>query len=190
MKRFVLPPMAGLFFVLVPFLSPFAEAADSRSEILSRIPQSHALELYRNRPVNELSKLIYLIDRFSEANATILYDGHQYRAALIAPLARLYLMRNYRGESARDWVRKRCYRSWKSGELIWGRVLYGQNFRPAHDILFEELDALDLLSEDLAAAQTTPEEIKSLQISGAGDAAGSSGVSAKIPAILPVPAKN
>ena len=190
MKPFALPPMAGLLFVLVPFLSPFAQAADTRSEILSRIPQSRALEQYRNRPVNELSKLIYLIDRFSEANATILYDGHQYRAALIAPLARLYLLKNYHGETARDWVRKRCYRSWRAGELIWGRVVYGQEFRPAHDILFEELDALDLLSEDLGADQAASKGMSSLHISGAGDAAGSSGVSAKIPAMLPVPAKN
>lgn len=114
---------------------------------LPQPPVSRAFQKYQKRPVSELSKLIYLVDRIGESNLAVVYDKNTYPSQLVMPIARWYLNTHYnKKDSAENWLSKWCYRTLGSGETVWVRYEDG-SLREARDILLQELDQLDSLCD-------------------------------------------
>lgn len=108
---------------------------------------SRALQRFQKRPVSELSKLIYLVDRLGETKVDVVYEKKSYSSQLVLPVARWYLTAHYnKKDSAENWLSKWCYRSLGSGETVWVKYQDG-SLREARDLLLEELDRLDSLCE-------------------------------------------
>lgn len=108
---------------------------------------SRALQRFQKRPVSELSKLIYLVDRLGETKVDVVYEKKSYSSQLVLPVARWYLNAHYnKKDSAENWLSKWCYRSLGSGETVWVKYQDG-SLREARDLLLEELDRLDSLCE-------------------------------------------
>ena len=104
--------------------------------------QSQAYKQFTSRPYSELSKIIYLIDRFGDAGIEILYDGHYYQARFAKQVARWFLFHRYKKETAEQWIQVWCHKSVFSGNLIWVK-LADKSMHPAREVLLEELKALD-----------------------------------------------
>lgn len=115
---------------------------------LALIKSGYAFAQFENRPVSELSKLLYLIDRLGERDVEIRYGSHSYRSKLISGIARWYLSRHYKKERAEDWLQKWCYRTLRSGNPVWIKLDDG-SLRSAKEVIKEELDHLGLLSGKL-----------------------------------------
>lgn len=104
--------------------------------------ESQAYHEFIKRSNSEHSKLLYLIDRFGDANVEIVYDGHYYSAPFVARVARWFISRNYRKEPAEKWLMRWCNTSIVTGNLIWVKLPTGK-FRLAREVLLDELRALD-----------------------------------------------
>ncbi|HTL47686.1 MAG TPA: hypothetical protein VL688_06450 [Verrucomicrobiae bacterium] len=154
----------GVTLLCIPLLfsGPVVAAESSSDGAFPALENTTAFEQYRRRPFTEESKILCLIDRFAVPSAEILYEGHYFKASFAARVVRLYLAANYKGESARSWILKKCYRSHQAGVIIWAKLPGSDNFRMAKDVLLEELDKLDLLTEDLRRIKATTAEIESL----------------------------
>jgi len=122
-------------------VSPGSPAAASRQAFPS-VEQSAAYQQYVKRPKSELSKLIYLMDRFRDSKVQAIYDGNPYDATEAANLTHKYLARNYKkDQSAEHWVKIHSYSSLPAGNIIYIQFSNGQK-RPARDVLLEELKTL------------------------------------------------
>ncbi len=108
---------------------------------LGAIQESAAFKQYQMRSKTDLSKLIYLLDRFNAPGVEIKLDGNIYSTDKAFPYSKGYLSKNYKKEKAEDWIRKHCYRSGEKNEVIYMRVGSG-DFRPVRDVLIEELQNL------------------------------------------------
>ncbi len=127
------------FFVILFLISAvFPALAHAELEPLT---QSAAFKRYQARPASELSKLIYLLDRFNVPGIEIKIDGNIYPAEVAFPFAKFYLALNYRKERAEVWIQKHCYRSPFTNVIMLGR-LPGEAFRPGRDMLFDGLKEL------------------------------------------------
>lgn len=116
----------------VPSAYAFGPAADS-----------NAFKQYQKRPKNDLSKLIYLLDRYNAPGVQIRISGNLYDSAQAFPYSKGYLAKNYKtGENAEAWLRKHCYRSLSTNDIIYMRV-DGGDFRPARDVLIDELKSIE-----------------------------------------------
>lgn len=116
-------------------------------QIPGPMPQSRALQRFQNRPVSELSKLLYLVDRLGETDVQIVYEKNTYYSKLVLPVARWYLSQHYdKKDSAEAWLSKWCYRSLGSGEPVLVKYKDG-SLRSARDLLLEELDQLDSICD-------------------------------------------
>lgn len=113
--------------------------------------ESRAYQRYQQRNANELSRLIYLMDRFNFQGMEIKIDGAVYQAPSCLPYAKAYLALYYRGEKAEDWIQKHCYRSPFTNDVMLGR-LPGEKFRPGRDLLLEELARLRAFESGKPAA--------------------------------------
>jgi len=129
------------------------------------LQESQSYKEFKKRPLSEHSKLIYLIDRFGDADIEIVYDGHYFSAPFVARVTRWFLSRHYKRESAEKWVMRWCNTS-ISGNLIWVKLPDG-HFRLSREILLSELKALDeAIAEDFKKTQTSlKEEIASANLS-------------------------
>lgn len=117
-------------------------AASSFNPKLLPLEESQAFRQYLARPVTDLSKLIFLIDRFKEADIQIRYGGIYFAPSFAARVARWFLAKYYQGETPREWIMKWCDTAIGSGELIWVRDAEG-NFKLSREVLFEELEKLE-----------------------------------------------
>ena len=118
--------------------------------------ESGAYQQFKLRPVSDLSRLIFLIDRFSDTGVEILYDGSYYKAKFAARIALWFLSTHYKKETPEQWIMRWCNVSVPANNLIWVK-LPGGKVRLAREVLMEELKALDrALAED---AQTTDSQI-------------------------------
>ena len=115
------------------------------------LKESAAYQQYRSRPVSELSKLIYLIDRFADTDIQILHDSHYFDAKFAGHVARWFLSRHYRGETTSQWILRWCNASVPAGNLIWVKLPAGQ-FKLAREILLGELRDLETLAAETPAA--------------------------------------
>jgi hypothetical protein len=151
-------PLPVLLIILIlsspaPALSQ--DAAGGEFSLLSKT-ESRAFQHFQSRPVSELSKLLYLVDRLGEKEVEIIYEKKSYPSHFVRPVARWYVSQHYnKKDSAKDWLSKWCYRSIGSGEPVWVKNQNG-SLRAARDILLEELGHLDSLFNP---AGTSPEKI-------------------------------
>ncbi len=114
---------------------------DPQLEVLK---DSKAYQVYKSRTdsSSELTKLIYLIDRFQKANMTIIYDGIEYKPDFVARMARWFLPSHYHNESAEKWIMVWCNKSYSFRQLIWVKDSK-EHCKLAREILLEELKRLD-----------------------------------------------
>ncbi len=115
--------------------------AASTAWAMEPLQESAAYQKYQNRPANELSKLIFLLDRFNTENTEIRIDGNVYKAEKAFPYGKSYLAQNYKQEKAEDWLRKHCYRTKGDNQIIYIRT-QGDDFKPFRDVLIDELSVL------------------------------------------------
>lgn len=123
-----------LFAVI--FLS-FASIAGAFEPALPALTESQAYKLYTRQPKSELSKLLYLMNRFKEGNLQVVYNGQHYASDEAFRIARDFLRKNYKKESAEYWIKKYCTRTDK-GSVILFKDAKNQT-RPAADAAMEEL---------------------------------------------------
>ena len=89
----------------------------------------------------ELSKLIYLLDRFNTPDIEIKVDGNTYRSEFAFPFAKAFLAVYYKKEKADTWIQKYCYRSPFSNEVMLG-CMKDKECVPGRDLLLNELELL------------------------------------------------
>ena len=129
------------FFLLSGLASffTFPASADSLSPEL----QSKAYERYLQRSPSELSKLIYLLERYKDTDIKVIYDGNEYDALEGANYAKRYLAQHYnKKENAEKWLKIHAYRSTPAGNVIYFKFSDGQR-RPMLDVLLEELRLIE-----------------------------------------------
>lgn len=112
---------------------------------LPPIQESFAFKQYAFRKPNELSKILYLLDRFKNADYRVLYNGMEYDAVTALKYARQYVSRNYRQENALAWIRSNAYRSNPEASIIYLK-LPDLTTRELRDVLLEELRELEELA--------------------------------------------
>ncbi len=115
------------------------------AESMPSIEKSEAFQRYSRRPTTELSKLIFLIDRYKNSELKVMYDGHEYTAVESAGYAKTFLSKNYKKGAADYWVKNHCYRTEPAGNIIYVKFSDGSK-RPLKDILLEDLGRLQKLS--------------------------------------------
>lgn len=116
------------------------------AQSLGPVQSSNAYKQYQNRSSSELSKLIFLLDRFNAPGVEMRIEGNVYTSDKAFPYSKGYLAKNYKKEKAEDWIRQHCYRSTGNNEIIYMRV-DGGDFKPARDVLIEELKGLESLKK-------------------------------------------
>lgn len=108
---------------------------------LTAIEDSQAFQRYSVRRKSELSKLLYLMDRFRGTGFKVIYDGLEYDSEQAAQESRKFIAKNYKQEPAVDWIRNYAYRSNPGGNVIQVKTPQGE-IRTLRDVLIEELEAL------------------------------------------------
>ena len=109
---------------------------------------SPAFKHYKQRSKNEISKLLYLLERFHNTEFKVIYDGTTYDANTAIDLSRAYITQNYHGEKALSWIRINANRSTPKGAVIYMTFPNGKK-RPLRDVLIEELAALEKIYQPL-----------------------------------------
>lgn len=137
-------PLAVLL-VMMSFLA-FPSPAHAFKDGLPPLKDSAAFREYRKRPPNDLSKLIYLIDRFKEANIEIVYDGLYFRPGFASNVAKWFLAKQYAGQTPEQWIRQWCDVTIPKGIPIYVKGSDGE-FRPSRKVLMDELDSLEKACE-------------------------------------------
>lgn len=131
--------MRKMFLFVAIFLS-LASMAGAFEPALPALTESQAYKLYTRQPKSELSKLLYLMNRFKEGEIQVVYNGQHYESEEAFRLARDFLRKNYKKESAEYWIKKYCTRTDKGSVILFKDA---QNkTRPAADAAMEELQAL------------------------------------------------
>ena len=115
--------------------------ADAAFAGLPPIEESRAFQKYKKRVKTELSRLIYLLDRFNTSDIEIKIDGNTYRSELAFPFAKAFLAVYYKKEKAELWIQKYCYRSPFTNEIMLGCVK-DEKCIPGRDLLLNELEVL------------------------------------------------
>lgn len=158
--------LSALLFFPVIFPAPVQAAEKSKSGQLQPcdfppLLESKAYQQFKSRPVSELSKLIYLIDRFGGTKIEIVYNGNYYKPAFVASLAKFFLTQNYHKEKINEWIMKWCNVSIPSGNLIWVRFPDGK-FKLARDVLKAETAELEGVIKSQETAKTS-DDVKAKQ---------------------------
>ncbi len=108
---------------------------------LPAMSDSQAYKLYARQPKSELSKLLYLMNRFKEGRVGVIYNGQHYKSEEAFRIARDFLRKNYKKESAEFWIKKYCTRTDKGGVILFKDA--NNDTRPAAEAAMEELQALE-----------------------------------------------
>ena len=107
------------------------------------LKQSSAYKRYAQRPKSELSKLLFLMERFRSMEASIVFDGFEYDANKSSRMGKKYLMKNYKKkETAEKWIQLHTYRSPKKGEVIYIKLRNG-TYDTLRNALLQEMKALE-----------------------------------------------
>lgn len=116
----------------------FHSIAAARVEaVLPPFQETLAFKQYQKRPQSELSKILYLMDRFKKAPVIVIYDRVEYESDVALKYAKSYVAKHYRREDAAAWIRENAYRSLHGG-VIYVKLPDG-NKRLLRDLLIEEL---------------------------------------------------
>ncbi len=114
---------------------------------LPPIKQSQAYQQYALRDSKtELSKLLYLMDRYRQTPYIIHYEGHDYDAQAALMQARKYVAKNYQKEPAEEFIRVHAYRPKIGSSILYVKYPDGQTVL-LRDILLAELQALESLEK-------------------------------------------
>lgn len=117
-------------------------AAENLGGFLPPFRESEAYHRYQGRSPSELSKLLYLMDRFRNTQFQVIYEGTTYDSNQAVDYARRYLASHYHQEKAERWIKDHAYRSGPGGRVIYMKYPDGKK-RPARDVLLDELKALE-----------------------------------------------
>ena len=150
MRKYGSYPLIVLSVLISLAPNVFARSYQPLYSGFSPIQSSEAYKQFKTRPVEDKSKLLYLIDRFADANVKIVYDGHYFDAPLVGRIARWFLARHYRGENPEKWIMLWCNQSIPEGNLIWVE-LPGGRFRLSREVLLQELQAINELTAQRAS---------------------------------------
>lgn len=143
-KQQIRAGLVGIALILLACAPAYAKASPEKNPC-GPIRESKAYQQYKLRPVSEFSKLIYLIDRFYNCDIEVVYDGHYFKSAFAARVARWFLATNYKKESTKDWIMRWCNNTIPRGTPIYVKLPTGK-FRLAREILTQELEELDRLT--------------------------------------------
>ena len=130
----------SLLYVFVLFVFSYSAFALKASTITTPAPQSPAYQQYLKRPKNEMSKLLYLMDRFKQAPLTVIYDRVEYESDIALKHAKSYVAKHYQRQNAAEWIQENAYRS-LHGSVIYVKFPDGEK-RVLRDVLIEELNHL------------------------------------------------
>lgn len=119
------------------------------------LEESRAYQQYQLRPKTELSKLIFLIDRFGPTELQVIYDDIYYPAPLASKIVRAYVAVNYHNETADYWMKNYATISIFSGKPVWLK-LPDESFIRARDLFLEELAELDNLTDPKPRQMLSP----------------------------------
>jgi len=123
-------------------LGAATQLAFAYQQWMQPLQESVAFKQYQTRPKSELSKLLFLIERFGNTDFQILYDGHYYSTRFAKQVARFFLVSRYEKEKAEKWILKWCNKTVFGGNLIWVKFPDGST-KLARELLMEELKVLD-----------------------------------------------
>lgn len=194
MKRPRLMMILMLMIISVSQVSVLAAAPQVyfTNPALTPIRESKAFRMFSSRPLSDHSKILFLIDRFAEAPIEILYDGQYYKAAFAANVAKWFMARRYRKESAEQFINKWCNATVPGNNLIWVKFPNG-DFKLSREILNSELKQLEqiILEEQDLFSKKKPEPV---QISGitpavAAEMVAQANLEAPAASAIPSPAK-
>ncbi|MBI4549320.1 MAG: hypothetical protein HY714_00125 [Candidatus Omnitrophica bacterium] len=135
--------VAAVFFLLALCLEPLWAAAVASSHPLDLPPirESKAYRSFIRRRPSEISRLVYLIDRYKGAPLRVIYDGAPYENEVAVKVARWFLPRYYNNEKAEEWIVRYCSTSFLLDNPIYVEYPDGRRVL-ARKILLEELQAL------------------------------------------------
>jgi len=108
------------------------------------LAESVAYKQYQRRPKSDLSKLLFLIDRFGQSKVEIVYDGFHFPAAQAAGVARWFLSRNYKKQTPEQWIFQWCNTTVPRGKIILVKLPDGST-ELGREVLLGELSALEQL---------------------------------------------
>ncbi len=118
------------------------EAAMPTVTVLEPLKTSAAFNQYQKRPKSELSKLIFLMDRFRGCPAEVIYNGSHYDSEFALKTAKAYMAKHYKKKQpAETWIRENAYRSEPGRQVILYKEPQGAP-RPLRDVLLGELEEL------------------------------------------------
>jgi hypothetical protein len=158
--------ISQLCLLLITSVTLFAQGILAVDELVPPAHQSDAFRQFTTRPYSELSKILYLIDRFGSTDVEILYDGHYYHARFAKQVARWFLFHHYRKETAEQWIWRWCNKTVVTNNLIWVRFQDGTS-RLAREVLLEELGALEKAYFEQYSAKESTFDVKLLnQVQG------------------------
>lgn len=138
--------MKKILILVLLTVYPFAPAFAQPVAILPELPpiqESPAYKQFRQKPQSELSKMMYLIQRFKNLNVEIQYNSHRYRIREISPLIMAYVFANFdRKGTAREWVIANASYSRTKRNPILVHLQDGSHER-ASELLLRELEILE-----------------------------------------------
>jgi hypothetical protein len=105
--------------------------------VLPPFQETPAYQQYQKRPKSELSKILYLMDRFKQAPVIVIYDRVEYESEIALKHAKSYVAKHYHRQDAAEWIRENAYRS-VNGSVIYLKAPDGEK-RVLRDVLIEEL---------------------------------------------------
>ncbi len=112
------------------------------AEGLPPISESRAFQLYRQRSQTELSKLIYLLDRYRNTDYLIHYEGRDFDSRVALQEAKKYLATHYANESATRFIEENAYRPKGGSGILYLKTPKG-DMSLLKDVLLSELKALE-----------------------------------------------
>lgn len=136
-----------LFFILgSSFLSSHLSLLHAAPPVfnaqLGPAEDSKAYQKFCLRPFNELSKIVYLIDRLKESRVQVVYDDIFFNPIFVAKVAKWFLSQRYQGQKAQEFVLLYCNASLIEKKLIWVKD-EKEVFKLSREILLEELKKLE-----------------------------------------------
>lgn len=144
--------IAAAALLLTLCLEPVWAAALASTHPLD-LPPIHESMAYRNfkrRRPSEISRLVYLIDRYKGADLRVIYDGAPYENEVAVRVARWFLPRYYNNEKAEAWIVRYCSTTFPLDNPIYFEFPDGRR-KLAREMLLEELAALAKADEEKTA---------------------------------------
>jgi hypothetical protein len=129
-----------LLFILILSIPSLAGAAVIEA-VMPPFQETLAYKQYQKRPKSELSKILYLMDRFKKTSLKVIYDRVEYESDVALKHAKSYVAKHYKRENAAVWIREHAYRS-TSGTVIYVKYPDGEK-KLLRDILIEELKNIE-----------------------------------------------